>query len=412
MAEQEAARHLALVECGDEEDQSLMNQLPQRSSRVRVTSAILLGTALLLGSVLALLGARARPGQKGFEEAIEIKTERNEVESGQYNWQIIPLERDLCSTAKDNCAMSKCCKTTGFHCYGWNETFAQCAKTCVSGPQKTCKPLSRTLKLVSDYMEPARSLFCFSVYTKNTGSTKPSYEKELLTRQYDQRVSIFACDAYGVYSDVKVSLGEGLDTVKVEDVNNDWHFAKRKTTGAWVNTGMFIQVWKAIAEAKTYENYDWTVKVDPDAVFVASRLKDRIQWMPRTTSGSFLQNCKYVDYGFFGNLEVFSHLAFSILVANVDECRTTLPWKIGIKNGKYGPMGEDLFAEICMEKNGVDKVEAFDVTTDGACEANRPLDQLKNKKWHSDCKVKTPAMHPFKKPDDYFKCLEQTMAME
>merc|ERR1711884_722419 len=169
---------------------------------------------------------------------------------------------------------------------------------------------------------------------------KPSYEKELLTRQYDQRVSIFACDAYGVYSDVQVSLGEGLDTVKVEDVNNDWHFAKRKTTGAWVNTGMFIQVWKAIAEAKTYENYDWTVKVDPDAVFVASRLKDRIQWMPRTTSGSFLQNCKYVDYGFFGNLEVFSHLAFSILVANVDECRTTLPWKIGIKNGKYGPTGE------------------------------------------------------------------------
>merc|ERR1712079_63409 len=110
------------------------------------TSAILLGTALLLGSVLALLG----------------------------------------SSAKDNCAMSKCCKTTGFHCYGWNETFAQCAKACVSGPQKTCKPLGRTLRLVSDYMEPARSLFCFSVYTKNTGSTKPSYEKELLTRQYDQ----------------------------------------------------------------------------------------------------------------------------------------------------------------------------------------------------------------------------------
>merc|ERR1712183_818161 len=101
--------------------------------------------------------------------------------------------------------------------------------------------------------------------------------------------------------------------------------------------------------------------------------------------GSVLQNCEYVDHGFFGNLEVFSQKAFSILVDNVDTCYTEIPWKVGVKDGKYGPMGEDLFAEICLEKNGVNKVEAFDVTTDGACEAKRPADQKKNKKWHTDC---------------------------
>jgi len=260
-------------------------------------------------------------------------------------------------------------------------------------------------------MKPARSLFCFSVYTENTGSPKKSHEKELLTQQFEKKVSIFACEAYEVYSDVETSLGGGFLTKKVTDVKGDWHFAKRKTTGAWVNTGMFIQVWKAIGEAKIYNDYDWVIKVDPDAVFVPARLRDRIQWMPRTTSGVMLQNCQYVDYGFFGNLEIFSRRAFSILVGNVDTCYTKLPWKVGIKNGKYGPMGEDLFAEICMEKNGVDKVEAFDVTTDGACEAKRPTDQKKNKMWHSDCKVKSPALHPFKKPEDYFKCLDQTMAM-
>merc|ERR1712206_35846 len=194
-------------------------------------------------------------------------------------------------------------------------------------------------------MKPARSLFCFSVYAEDTGSPKPSFE-----------------------------------TKKVTDVMGDWHFAKRKETGAWVNTGIFIQVWKAIGAANVYSGHDWVVKVDPDAVFVPERLKDRIQWMPRTTSGVMLQNCEYVDYGFFGNLEVISGKAFGVLVGNLDTCYTEVDWKVGVKGGKYGPMGEDLFAEVCMSKNGVHKVEAFDVTTDGACPAKRPKDQAKNKK--------------------------------
>merc|ERR1711957_174050 len=220
---------------------------------------------------------------------------------------------------------------------------------------------------MGDYMKPARSLFCFSVYTQDTGSPKQSYELELLTQQLEGKVSIFACDAYDVYSDAEVSLGGGVMTKKVTDVKGDWHFAKRKETGSWVNTGMFIQVWKAIGEANVYQNYDWVVKVDADAVFVPERLQERIQWMPRTTGGTMLQNCQYVDYG--------------------------------------------LFAEICMAANGVDKVEAFDVSIDGACPAKRPEDEKKNKKWKSDCNVNVPAMHPFKKPAAYFECLDTTMAL-
>merc|ERR1711994_1045426 len=120
-------------------------------------------------------------------------------------------------------------------------------------------------------------------------------------------------------------------TKKVTDVAGDWHFAKRKETGAWVNTGIFIQVWKAIAEAKFYSSHDWVVKVDADAVFVPERLQDRVQWMPRTASGVMLQNCEYVDYGFFGNLEVLSTMAFNVLVDNLDTCYTEVDWKVGVK---------------------------------------------------------------------------------
>merc|ERR1711997_157881 len=147
-----------------------------------------------------------------------------------------------------------------------------------------CRPASETLQLEADYSRPKRSLFCFSVYTENTGSPKPSTELDLLTAQFARKVSIFTCEKYEVYADVEVSLGEGFLTKKVTDVKGDWHFGKRKETGAWVNTGMFIQVWKAIGDTNAHAGMDWVVKVDPDAVFVPERLRDRIQWLPRTTS--------------------------------------------------------------------------------------------------------------------------------
>jgi len=254
-----------------------------------------------------------------------------------------------------------------------------------------------------------KTMFCFSVYTKNTGSTKKSHEKELLTMQNAKKVSIFACDAHAVYSDVEVSLGGDVTTIKVDDADDDFHFAKRKTSGGWVNTGMFHQVWKAIGRQGTYSSYDWTIKVDPDAVFFPAKLLERIHLLPVPPSGGFLQNCEGVNYGFFGNLEVFSKTAFSILVANVDKCKTDTvsDWKVGVQNGKYGPMGEDLFAEMCLRKNGVTEIEAFDITTDGACEAKRPGDQKKNKKWKANCAgTSTPAIHPFKKPSEYFACMD------
>jgi hypothetical protein len=260
----------------------------------------------------------------------------------------------------------------------------------------------------------ASNMFCFSVYTHNTGVPKPNHELQLLSMQRAQKKSIFACDDQAVYSDVQADLGGGLFTIQVHDVEGDFHFAKRKETGSWVNTGMFKQVWKQVGQEGSYKRYAWTVKVDPDAVFLPHRLVQRIHLLPRPRGGIFLVNCKHVDNGFFGNLEVFSSMAFSVLVANVDNCDRDLPWKVGVKNGKYGPMGEDLFAEKCMEKNGVAKAEAFDITIDGACPADRPLNFLHEKHWHANCGSITSAaaIHPFKTPDEYFECLSATESAE
>merc|ERR1712045_187979 len=145
---------------------------------------------------------------------------------------------------------------------------------------------------------------------------------------------------------------------------------------------------------------------------MGNRLRAKLgaQMVPPT--GVYLENCKYVEYGYFGNLEIFSQAAWSTLVANIDVCKadSQINWKVGVHHGKHGPMGEDLFAQACLDKFGVRRVEAFDITTDGAFPADRPIDQQKNKKRTPTCAwTATPAMHPFKKVADWIQCHDATV---
>jgi len=295
---------------------------------------------------------------------------------------------------------------------------AKCMEKCVPGQDGICVQPQAVMNKVLQEAVPNRptSMYCFSVYTKETGSSKPNYELDQLRVQYQRRISIFACEEWGVFSDVAETLAPGINFVQVKDVENDFHFAKRIDTdedGGWVNTGLFVQVWKAIRAQGKYSTHDWVIKVDPDAVFLPTRLARKLSTQPAGSTGIYLENCKKVDYGYFGNLEVFSRQAFQVLLDNMDACKkdANIPWKVGIEGGKYGPMGEDLFAQACMDQHGVRRVEAFDYTADGACEADRYPGQEKNKKFKPTCAWSaTPAIHPFKTVGDYVKCYDDTVA--
>ena len=58
---------------------------------------------------------------------------------------------------------------------------------------------------------------------------------------------------------------------------------------------MFSQVWKKIAEGAKYQNADWVLKVDADAIFVPNRMR---VWFKQNElvppAGIYLENCKYV----------------------------------------------------------------------------------------------------------------------
>ena len=189
---------------------------------------------------LLLLAAVVAHGTSYRTEASIEETEVFAGVSAQPNWQIHAKEADLCSKFTSDCAMTGCCKTTGYKCIKATKG-GKCMKYCTEG--KRCTVLGA--KITFDTKERT-SMYCFTVYTKDTGSTKKSSELELLMKQAEKKVSLFACDKAAVYGDVKVD-SEFLTVVEVEDVDNDFQFAKRRHMGTWINTSLSAQVWKAIA---------------------------------------------------------------------------------------------------------------------------------------------------------------------
>jgi len=316
-----------------------------------------------------------------------------------------------CAAMGDNCVTQRCCKISGYTCYEVHSGYAKCMKSCTPGVDGTCLTQAVTHSAsMSEVTDSKTNLFCWSFYMKDTGSTKPMFDLELLRTNLFLGTGIFGCESYRVFSDVATWLSPGkVDTVMVEDTENNFHTDKRKETGTWVNANMHIAAWKKIKEENMWNSKDWTVKTDADAVFLPSRLRKKLEGMEVTTNGIYLENCKYVKWGFFGNTEVISRQGVATLIANIDNCKQTLNYMGREKDYGNEPWGEDLFAQRCMDLHQVDRVSAWDVTTDGMCEAYRPESEKKNKKWKPDCAVtNTPAMHPFMKPKEYFECLQLT----
>merc|ERR1711920_872120 len=73
----------------------------------------------------------------------------------------------------------------------------------------------------------------------------------------------------------------------------------------------------------------------------------------------------------------------------------------------------DLFAQACLDANGVSRGEAFGTKLDGTCEADRPTEEKKNKKWKPTCDSENfPAYHPLMKPKDYWACWDASWVVK
>jgi len=289
-----------------------------------------------------------------------------------------------------------------------------------NGWECTIRQEALTLK---DATEAANTdFYCWTVHASDSGNPGhfpgPEQELELVREQFARKVGVFACPGYAVFSDVlynigKYENGQDFNTITVEDTEGEFHRIKRKKTKTWVNTGMFKQVWKKIGEMGAWRGFEWVIKLDIDAVFVPDRLRQMMSTQLITQQGIYIEDCAEVNQGFFGNVEVLSRDAFDKLLTNLPACGQDIHWD-SPEATPWGPIGEDLFAQMCMDAHGVDKIQNWELTTDGACPSvKKKWGHGQDKKpFQPDCAhVVTPVMHPFKTKDLWFSCYDKTMAI-
>jgi len=249
--------------------------------------------------------------------------------------------KTTCAWAGQECGQSKCCNNNGFTCVKKDDVFAGCTLT-----EKKSTWFSQKVPIPDGWdgtvlggcrkeyaIDPAAegaptagtSLYCVMVYLPN------STEESLMWLAKKNGVSIFGCDKAATYHSWE-SQGGAWDTGEV----------------TLINTNVFINVFEQIRAAEEYLDHDWVVKVDPDCVFFADRLRDHLNQMrPPAYMPMYIKNNDMDpglgNNGFLGAVEIFSKGAMQAFFANMEECHQFL--------GEDS--GEDGFFKGCMDALGV-----------------------------------------------------------
>lgn len=225
---------------------------------------------------------------------------------------------------------------------------------------------------------PSSMLYCFAVVIPW------GFEPKLVRLQYDEGSSIFDCDAHTVYSSRAMTIAPG---VKISIVHEDLRCKFGGEFYTCLNTGIFKAIWTRVLNDGVYLFHNWTVKVDPDSVFLPERLRRILRGYGDGARGAYLNNCKY---GLHGPLEVFSREAVQAYGAVGHLCYS------GPHELNHVTWGEDLFMDMCLWKVlNVTRINNYQLINEEHCDSNN---------WR-ECKGGSVVFHPFKEPSDYRQCL-------
>mmetsp|Transcript_2283 Transcript_2283/g.5387 ORF Transcript_2283/g.5387 Transcript_2283/m.5387 type:complete len:813 (+) Transcript_2283:40-2478(+) len=223
-----------------------------------------------------------------------------------------------------------------------------------------------------------------------------SYETELLTQQYAHKRGIFACDAFGVYSNQLIVLAKGLVTKVIRSTQMCEVGGEFKTA---LNLRIFAAFWKQVFVDGEFLNHNFVVKADPDTVFIHHRLPPLLAKYDDRASGLdgkgvYFNNCKY---GMHGPLEVFSQNAMLALWGLFEPCYHYFR-KLCSGDCHWG---EDLWCDQCLKRKAnatIDRVNLYDLLLEQHCD---PPDD-----WDSCTDKDSVAFHPFKSSDTWAECYD------
>jgi len=253
---------------------------------------------------------------------------------------------------------------------------------------KTASAAPTTPACKHGHADDTPSLFCWAVMYDS--------DVALITSQFTGRAGIFACNDYAVIAKEEKLIGK-------DDCGNDfksWQenlptvekgiYGVNAMTSSWLNVPVFILCWdRLLSSGKVWES-DFTVKVDPDAVFFPDRLGAVLA--QHVGSPIFTTNCRFWGGDqvgkLFGAIEVLSKNAIGAYKGNEDTCKN-LPWQ---------GWGEDYWMQHCMDALGIPAVGMFDEVSDGTC----PLGG------YAPCSQNKVVIHPKKDAGEWWECWKQS----
>lgn len=242
------------------------------------------------------------------------------------------------------------------------------------------------------------TMFCTALIRPAT------YEVDLLRAQYTNgALGVFGCNAWDVYSN---------ETLRINPEDEKVGFYSKLVPGSLkgklipglhpddpktvYNTDVFLKFWQKVFANPKSTASDWTVKLDPDTMFLPMRLR-ALLWTskepiggPDPEFGLYLNNC---HVGMHGPIEVLSRNALKRFQEKLDSCKFGKPSEHG---------QEDWFLRACFDEIGVQKVNAYNLLLEGTYSC-----QERPSSWHPyrpPCFAPEVSFHPFKTVESYMHC--------
>lgn len=265
----------------------------------------------------------------------------------------------------------------------------------LTGP---AKPSAELAKAVQDAKGVFPVLFCTALCMAS------SYEVDLLRAQYAQgKLGLFGCNHWAVYSNSSIVLSPDSEYPFAMATVIYGSLAAKLVPGLlpsdpWTvsNTDVFLRFWSKVAMHQNALVADFTVKVDPDTVWIPGRLRAMLLMdkaplnQPDPPKGLYLNDC---HFGMHGPIEVLSRNALLNYKSQVHQC---------IKGEPATHGQEDWYLRNCFELLGVAKVNAYNLLFEGqwSCDELPSSGDPEG----PPCFAPQVAFHPFKDAGSWLHC--------
>lgn len=232
---------------------------------------------------------------------------------------------------------------------------------------------------------PNGSVYCF-VLMQPTG-----YELGLMAKHYQMNAGIFACDEYTIFSNVRMEIAP-KSNVFTSVVESSLHCSAGGEFKTALNAAIFLAVWTKVMRVGRFRYHDFIVKVDPDAVFLPSRLRPILHKVIEEPNGVYFNNCQF---GLHGPIEVFSKNAILNWGNGAAKCI------VHFHELCNGPCwwGEDILMDQCLERFlKAKRLNNYNLLVEDHC------DPPPN--WRSCTDTRFVSFHPFKDVEEWADCHE------